>query len=181
MSELLCLQNFPTPVSHPWYSPASLPDGSGCWIRLITMCVLRQKASHLLLIRTNSGYGTLLTAACVRQGCSAGDYYCSIYLLLLSFVIKAGYHRRFPKPAFHSETSCVDFEMFIRTSLMLHFLLASDIWYSCCNIFEVYNSVCLWEIEKRHSKFYTIRYYSPHFPIFSSTTGLCNLYTFVKQ
>jgi hypothetical protein len=23
------------PFSHPWYSPASLPDGSGCWIRLI--------------------------------------------------------------------------------------------------------------------------------------------------
>jgi hypothetical protein len=38
------------------------------------MSVLRQQTSHLLLIRTNLGYGTVLTAACVRQGCSGGDY-----------------------------------------------------------------------------------------------------------
>jgi hypothetical protein len=42
---------------------------------MIPMIVLGLKASHLLLIRTNLGYGTLLTAACARQGCSAGDYY----------------------------------------------------------------------------------------------------------
>jgi hypothetical protein len=46
-------------------SSASLLDGS----------VLRWQASHLLLIRTNLGYGTTLTAACARQGRSATDYY----------------------------------------------------------------------------------------------------------
>jgi hypothetical protein len=35
------------------------------------MRVLGPQASHLLLIRTNLGYGTVLTAACARQGCSA--------------------------------------------------------------------------------------------------------------
>jgi hypothetical protein len=43
-------------------SPASLPDGSGCLIRMIIMSVLRQEGSHLLLIRTNLGCGTVLTA-----------------------------------------------------------------------------------------------------------------------
>jgi hypothetical protein len=51
-------------------SPASLPDGSGCSIRMIRI-VLRQQPSHLFLIRTNIGYGTVLTAACARKGCSA--------------------------------------------------------------------------------------------------------------
>jgi hypothetical protein len=54
-------------------SPASLPDGSGCWIRMIKMHVLGLKASHLLLICTNLGYGTVLTVACACQGCSASD------------------------------------------------------------------------------------------------------------
>jgi hypothetical protein len=38
------------------------------------MSVLRRQASHLLLIRTNLGHGTVLTAASARQGCSATDY-----------------------------------------------------------------------------------------------------------
>jgi hypothetical protein len=36
------------------------------------MSVLGLQTSHLLLIRTNLGCGTALTAACARQGCSAG-------------------------------------------------------------------------------------------------------------
>jgi hypothetical protein len=36
------------------------------------MSVLRKQTSHLFLIRANLGYGTALTAACARQGCSAG-------------------------------------------------------------------------------------------------------------
>jgi hypothetical protein len=52
-------------------SPASLQDGSGCCIGMIRISVLGLQASHLLLIRTNLGYGTVLTAACARQGCSA--------------------------------------------------------------------------------------------------------------
>jgi hypothetical protein len=36
------------------------------------MRVLGLQTSHLLFIRTNLGYGTVLTAACARQGCSAG-------------------------------------------------------------------------------------------------------------
>jgi hypothetical protein len=55
-------------------SPASLPDGSGCWIRLIRKPVLWQWASHLLLKYTESGYETVLTAACARQGCSATEW-----------------------------------------------------------------------------------------------------------
>jgi hypothetical protein len=39
------------------------------------MSVLGRQASHPLLIRTNLGYGTVLTAACARQGCSTTDYY----------------------------------------------------------------------------------------------------------
>jgi hypothetical protein len=42
--------------------------------------IIRHQASHLHLIHTNLGYGTVLTAACCRQGCSATDdddyYYC---------------------------------------------------------------------------------------------------------
>jgi hypothetical protein len=36
------------------------------------MRVLGLRTSHLLLIRTNFGYGTVLTAACARQNRSAG-------------------------------------------------------------------------------------------------------------
>jgi hypothetical protein len=56
-------------------SPASLPGGSGCWIRMIRMSVLRQQTSHLLLICTNFGYGTVLMAACAHPQCSATQYY----------------------------------------------------------------------------------------------------------
>jgi hypothetical protein len=76
MSEMLCRSNFLRSVSHPWYSPASLPDGSGCWIRMIRTRVLGLQASHLLLIGTNWGYGTVLTAACALQGCSASGLVC---------------------------------------------------------------------------------------------------------
>jgi hypothetical protein len=66
-------------------SSASLPDGSGCWIRMIRMSVLRQLTSHLLLIRTNSGYGTVLTAACTRPGCS--DSHCIIIIIILLLLL----------------------------------------------------------------------------------------------
>jgi hypothetical protein len=52
-------------------SPASLPDDSGCWIRIIRVHVLGLEANHLCLIRTALGYGTVLMAACTCQGCSA--------------------------------------------------------------------------------------------------------------
>jgi hypothetical protein len=35
--------------------------------------VLWQQVSHLLLKYTKSGYGTVLTVACARQGCSATE------------------------------------------------------------------------------------------------------------
>jgi hypothetical protein len=41
---------------------------SGCF-----ETVLWQQVSHLLLKYTKSGYGTVLTAACARQGCSATE------------------------------------------------------------------------------------------------------------
>jgi hypothetical protein len=74
MSETLCRQHSRTQFL-TCDSPASLPGGSGCWIRMIRMNVLRQQASHLLLIRTNLGYGVLLMAACARPGCFATHYY----------------------------------------------------------------------------------------------------------
>jgi hypothetical protein len=65
-------------------SPPSLPDGSGCWFRMSRMNVLRLQTSHLLLIRTNWGYGTVLMAACACQGCS------STLLLLLLYAQQYG-------------------------------------------------------------------------------------------
>jgi hypothetical protein len=69
-------------------SPALLLDGSGCWIRVIRMRVLVLQTSHLLLIHRDLFYGTVLTAAYARQGCSASDYlnficegYGKLYLL----------------------------------------------------------------------------------------------------
>jgi hypothetical protein len=64
------------------YSPPSLPDGSGCSIRVIRLSGFRQQVSHLLPKYTKSGYGTVLTAACARQGCSATYYYCYYYYFL---------------------------------------------------------------------------------------------------
>jgi hypothetical protein len=37
--------------------------------------MLRQRVRHLLLKCTNLGYGTVLTAACARQGCSTSDFF----------------------------------------------------------------------------------------------------------
>jgi hypothetical protein len=42
---------------------------------MILMRVLGLKASHLLLIRTNLGYGAVLTAACARQSWSANGFF----------------------------------------------------------------------------------------------------------
>jgi hypothetical protein len=60
-------------ISRPLFltrvSPTTLPDGF----------VLRLQTGHLLLIRTDLGYGTVLTAASARQGCSATDYYYYYY------------------------------------------------------------------------------------------------------
>jgi hypothetical protein len=64
MSEMLWRQSFPNAVS-PRESAVMLLDGS----------VLRRQVSHLLLIHTNFGYGTILMAACACQGCSATDHH----------------------------------------------------------------------------------------------------------
>jgi hypothetical protein len=42
------------------------------------MHVVGLQTSHLLLIHTNLGYGTVLTAACAHQGCSASGLVSSI-------------------------------------------------------------------------------------------------------
>jgi hypothetical protein len=44
------------------------------------MCVLGLKASHLLLIPINLGNGTVLTAACAHQGCSASGWFGFFYM-----------------------------------------------------------------------------------------------------
>jgi hypothetical protein len=50
---------------------------------MLRMSVLGLQASHLLLIRTNLGYGTVLTPACARQGCNP-----LVILLFISQTIK---------------------------------------------------------------------------------------------
>jgi hypothetical protein len=66
---------FISQISRPMFltrdSSASLPDGSGCWIKMIRVRVLGLQGRQLLPIRTNSDYGTVLTAACARKGFSA--------------------------------------------------------------------------------------------------------------
>jgi hypothetical protein len=71
-------------------SPASLSDGSGCWIKMIRMSVLWRQTSHLLPILTKLGYGTVLTAACALQGCS---HWLLLLLLLLSRIAVWTYKR----------------------------------------------------------------------------------------
>jgi hypothetical protein len=69
------LAKYPNPfLTHDF--PASLPDGSGYLIRMIRVHVLGLQASHLLLIRTYLGYGTVLMAACAHLGCSASGLVC---------------------------------------------------------------------------------------------------------
>jgi hypothetical protein len=50
---------------------------SGCFEK-----VLWQQVSHLLLKYTKSGYGTVLTAACARQGSRATEYAVSYFLFV---------------------------------------------------------------------------------------------------
>jgi hypothetical protein len=52
------------------------------------MRVLGLQTSHLFLICTNLGYGTVLTAACARQGCSASG---------LDFSIQCDTQYQFPE------------------------------------------------------------------------------------
>jgi hypothetical protein len=60
---------------------------------MIRTRVLGQQASHLLLIHTNLGYGTVLTAACARQCCSVSDLVLIHWLLFCC--IEANYCRDF--------------------------------------------------------------------------------------
>jgi hypothetical protein len=53
--------------------------------------VLRQQLSHLLLVRINMGYGTVLKAACARPGCSARDF---IIIIILDGCIKVYLRKR---------------------------------------------------------------------------------------
>jgi hypothetical protein len=80
-SEMLCRQNFPTPISHPCFS----------WYTTRWLCVEVQ-TSHLLLICTNLGYGTVLTAACARQGCSAAYCCCCCCYYFMVFVYTSKFH-----------------------------------------------------------------------------------------
>jgi hypothetical protein len=56
---------------------------------MIQMRVLGLQTSHLLLIRTNLGYGTVLTVACHCQGCSASGllWFGFFYILLSHFLL----------------------------------------------------------------------------------------------
>jgi hypothetical protein len=56
------------------------------------MSVLGLKISHLLLIHTNLGCGTILMAACTHQGCSASDYYYIIIIIILVYVHMHAYN-----------------------------------------------------------------------------------------
>jgi predicted RNA binding protein YcfA (HicA-like mRNA interferase family) len=80
MSEMLCRPNFLT-----CFSPVIFSCFATRWLWLLNQddskFVLRQKVSHLFLKHTKSGYGTVLTAACARQGCSASGLIFSIMKL----------------------------------------------------------------------------------------------------
>jgi hypothetical protein len=60
------------------------------------MRVLGLQTSHLLLIRTNLGYGTVLTAACAHPGCSATDcyyyYYYKLNVMIYTVNLKLHYN-----------------------------------------------------------------------------------------
>jgi hypothetical protein len=74
MSEMLCRPCFSPMILLLRYQMALVVE-SGCfeWV------CLGLQPSHLLLIRTNLDCGTVLTAACARQGCSATHYYYYYY------------------------------------------------------------------------------------------------------
>jgi hypothetical protein len=60
------------------FSPVIFSCFATRWLWLLNQAdskkkVLWQQVSHLLLKYTKSGYETVLTAACARQGCSATD------------------------------------------------------------------------------------------------------------
>jgi hypothetical protein len=64
----------------PWVNALSAKFPEPCVSPVIfllryQMAVLKWQTSHLLFIRTNLGYGTVIMAACARQGRSATDYY----------------------------------------------------------------------------------------------------------
>jgi hypothetical protein len=69
-------------------SPSSLLDGL-CW---------GSRLATLLLIRTNLGYGTVITAACTRQGFSAADddddYYYYYLLVVCVYSLKPNLLRK---------------------------------------------------------------------------------------
>jgi hypothetical protein len=72
MSEMLCRPNFPhlfltLDIPLLRYQMALVVESG--WFET----VLWQQVSHLLLKYTKSGYETVLTAACARQGCSATE------------------------------------------------------------------------------------------------------------
>jgi hypothetical protein len=57
---------------------------------MIQMSVLGLETSHLLLIRTTLGYGTMLTVACTHQGSNATDYCCCCcYIIVFVIVVVA--------------------------------------------------------------------------------------------
>jgi hypothetical protein len=70
-SEMLCRPNFLT-----CFSPVIFSCFAARWLWLLNQADSKkcwQQFSHLLLKYTKSGYGTVLTAACARQGCSATE------------------------------------------------------------------------------------------------------------
>jgi hypothetical protein len=72
MSEILCRPDFLT-----CFSPVIFSCFTTRWLWLLNQADLKTgvvaAVSHLLLKYTKSGYETVLTAACARQGCSATE------------------------------------------------------------------------------------------------------------
>jgi hypothetical protein len=76
------------------------------------MRVLGQQTSHLLLIRTNLGYGTVLTATCARPGCSAsGLVFCFFFRnkLLLGRSNQGECGRRGMRHTWEKGETCIGF------------------------------------------------------------------------
>jgi hypothetical protein len=55
---------------------------------MIRMRVVGLQTSHLLSIRTKSGYGTVLMATCARQGCSGSGLVWFWFLVLKECTVR---------------------------------------------------------------------------------------------
>jgi hypothetical protein len=99
----------PMPVAQKWcrYEHGTFASRacvySRVWLSLLNQThskfVLRRYVSHLLLLRTNFGYGTVWTAPSARQGCSATDYYYYDFTSQSPAAVREAFSKKVPNNA----------------------------------------------------------------------------------